>query len=60
MKRNIFERIGLCILIFFIVNIFSLATLMDSYYIIIPACIAFILINIAHPLGTEQVNAMEC
>lgn len=47
MKRNIFERIGLCILTFFIVNIFSLATLMDSYYIIIPTCIVFILINIA-------------
>lgn len=47
MKRNIFQRIGPCILTFFIVNIFSFATLMDSYYMIIPACIAFILINIA-------------
>lgn len=60
MKRNIFERIGLCILIFFIVNIFSLATLMDSYYIIIPACIAFILINIAPSFrkGTSKRNRM--
>ena len=47
MKRYIFERIGFCILSFLVINIFSFATLMDSYYMIIPACIAFILINIA-------------
>ena len=60
MRRNIFERIGLCILTFFIVNVFSFATLMNSYYIIIPACIAFILINIAPSFrkGTSKRNRM--
>ncbi len=58
MKRNILERIGFCILTFFIVNIFSFATLMDNYYIIILAIVAFVLINIAPSFrkGTSKRN----